>query len=189
MRKKVSINPDQLTVSDVWEHYENLRDCTVQMYEQAKQCRLQNSSPCNPRFFGMTAGEIDEFFEKNLEETDRQVCLFLIAAAEAAFRVDFLQRVYDKKRDEISRQFRTIFREKRNNSRLNINLEDDVLNVWVENVPSTKPHFGSFKGALNYRHWLAHGRYWVPKLGRKYDPVGILNIILGSFAEIGLTED
>ena len=23
--------------------------------------------------------------------------------------------------------------------------------------------------AFKYRHWLAHGRYWEPKLGRIYD--------------------
>ena len=32
-----------------------------------------------------------------------------------------------------------------------------------------------FKGVLNLRHWLAHGRYWKPKLGRVagYDAVNV----------------
>jgi len=28
---------------------------------------------------------------------------------------------------------------------------------------------GELRGAFKFRHWLAHGSYWPPKLGRRYD--------------------
>jgi hypothetical protein len=43
-------------------------------------------------------------------------------------------------------------------------------------VPTTKRPIGDFKGALNLRHWLAHGRYWNPKLGRTYSPGDVYDI-------------
>jgi hypothetical protein len=187
--KQISINPDQLTVDQVWEYYQNIRDILDQMYEQAKDFGRHNPSAPFPQFFGMNIQEIDEFFQKNLEEADRQACLFLIAAAEAALRVDFLQRVYKKKTDDVSRLFRDIYKGKPDDKKKNIGLEADILNIWSEKVPHSKSHISDFRGALNYRHWLAHGRYWVPKLGRKYDPVGILNVIDSIFNDIGLVED
>ncbi len=187
MTKKASINPDQHTVADVWQYYENMRDSMVQMYEQTKHNRLLGLTGSDPKFFAMDLREIDEFFKQNFEETDQQACLFLIASAEAAFRVDFLQRVYHKKKDDVSREFQSIYK-RRNNSRLNIILEDDILDIWAEKVPESKPYVGLFKGTLNYRHWLAHGRYWVPKLGAKYDPAGILTIILSVFDRTGLVD-
>ena len=45
-----------------------------------------------------------------------------------------------------------------------------------------------FRGALNLRDWLAHGRYWNPKLGRKHSPEDVLNIskmLVDSFRNSG----
>jgi hypothetical protein len=28
---------------------------------------------------------------------------------------------------------------------------------------------GELRSAFKFRNWLAHGRYWTPKLGRNYD--------------------
>jgi hypothetical protein len=48
---------------------------------------------------------------------------------------------------------------------------------------------GDLRGAFNFRHWLAHGRYWEPKLGRNYDFVtvyGLAASVLSSFPLLGL---
>jgi hypothetical protein len=47
----------------------------------------------------------------------------------------------------------------------------------VQEKPETKSPAGDFKGALKLRNWLAHGRYWTPKLGRKsYSPGDVFDI-------------
>lgn len=37
--------------------------------------------------------------------------------------------------------------------------------------------FSDFIGVLNYRNWLAHGKYWSPKLGQKYTPGDTYDIV------------
>ena len=39
----------------------------------------------------------------------------------------------------------------------------DILDSWKSERPSYKNFCGQLKEVLKYRHWLAHGRYWVPK--------------------------
>ena len=36
-------------------------------------------------------------------------------------------------------------------------------------MPAPSRLIGDVRGAFKFRHWVAHGRYWVAKLGRKYD--------------------
>jgi hypothetical protein len=183
---RVSINPDQLALEDAWEHYETGRDCIVQAAEHTKRSISAGATTPNPQFFAMSIAEVDEFFAARLDETDRQACLFLVASAEAALRVDFLQRVYDRKKDNASRAFRNIYTTACNHSRLKVRLDEDILETWAVQVPKAKARVGDLRGALNYRHWLAHGRYWVPKLGRQYDPSSLLRIINELFKDIGL---
>lgn len=40
----------------------------------------------------------------------------------------------------------------------------------------SKALLGELAGAFRYRHWLAHGRYWQPKLGRKYDYLSVFGL-------------
>ncbi len=70
-----------------------------------------------------------------------------------------------EKKDILSRTFKEIFDLKGNEA----SLEQDIFNSWKH--PSDVPNYivSELIGAFKYRHWLAHGRYWEPKLGSKYD--------------------
>jgi hypothetical protein len=50
-----------------------------------------------------------------------------------------------------------------------ISFEEDILQGWRSYFPADKAVLSQLKGAFNYRHWFAHGRYYTPKLGQKYD--------------------
>jgi hypothetical protein len=63
-------------------------------------------------------------------------------------------------------------------------LEEEILNAWVEHRNVSSSLVRNLKGAFKYRHWLAHGRYWNPKLGQPYDYDGVFLLaesILNSF--------
>lgn len=107
---------------------------------------------------------------------------FLIAAAEASIRIDFGERVHGRRKDLVSRTFRQICKRRG----LYPRLEDDILDAWASNAPAAKSHVAAFKEALKFRNWLAHGRYWVPKIGRKYEPSGLVQTITGLFSRIGV---
>ncbi|HML16447.1 MAG TPA: hypothetical protein VK419_05455 [Bryobacteraceae bacterium] len=125
-------------------------------------------SPASPtyveRFAGRKAAEVAAELEDLIEEVDRTSSLTTLTAVEAAFRIDYLQRCYQKRKDPVSRAFREIHKKKRDRP----SLEDEIFQVWIENVSGARSTISDLKGAFDFRHWLAHGRYWTPKF-RRYD--------------------
>jgi hypothetical protein len=115
------------------------------------------------RYFGSSLGDV---LAARIEETDLRSAFFVLAALEAAFRVDYLYRCQKKEKDDVSRAFRAIYKEREANA----NLDEDIFETWKRKSSAPGPRLiGELRGAFNFRHYLAHGRYWEPKLGRKYD--------------------
>lgn len=135
-------------------------------------------SHSNPAFVTLfqynTHEEIAKKKEAHLEEIDASLAFTLLASIEASFRIDYLQRCYRKKKDPLSRNFRELHRTK--GSR--VLLKDEILDGWKEHSNVSPSLLGDIKGAFNYRHWLAHGRYWKPKYGRGYDFLSIFDLAL-----------
>ena len=102
---------------------------------------------------------------ERLDETDLDSSLTALAAVEAAFRIDYLQRCYRREKDPVSRAFRNIYKAKQHNA----SLENEIFEAWVDNSSGTRSIIGDLRSVFRFRHWLAHGRYWTPKLGRRYD--------------------
>jgi len=117
------------------------------------------------RFIGYSPAEVHSFLLDRLQETDIRSCLALLTALEAAFRIDYLDRVQKKRKDSLSRYFRSLYKQRAERA----SLEEDLLGGWVKYHPNFRAAISEFKGALKFRNWIAHGRYWQPKLGRKYD--------------------
>ena len=182
-----SISSDQITLGDVWNHYEALRDIVTREAEEARRSLTSGMAPRNSELLSMDVDEMDAHFEGILEEIDIQSSLFILAATEATVRVDFLARVYEKRRDTVSRTFRDIYKSRCDHNKIKVRLEEDILDTWGEQLPDSKSDVGRLKGAFKYRHWLAHGRYWVPKLGQRYDPSGLFLLIDGFFVKTGLS--
>jgi len=132
-----------------------------------------------PVFLGMSLEDITEFFL----ELDYLVMLDLLSAAEATIRVDFWTRVQDREKDVLSRAFREIAKQQDER----VSLEEHILDAWVQHKPEVKASTGDFKGALKLRNWLAHGRYWTPKLARKsYSPLDVFDICEQVLVELSL---
>lgn len=122
-------------------------------------------APSLNTFFRMSAEEINEHFDLLQKELDTSFSLTVIAAIEAKFRMDYIVRVNVRFKDNLSREFRNVYSEHGENARL----KSDLLAIWKECYPQYKALLSGFIQCLNYRNWLAHGRYWVPKIGRQYD--------------------
>jgi len=50
-----------------------------------------------------------------------------------------------------------------------VRLDADILEGWKRHTSASATLISELRGAFRFRHWLAHGRYWTPKFGRKYD--------------------
>jgi hypothetical protein len=100
-----------------------------------------------------------------IEETDLRSALAILTCVEAAFRVDYECRCQKRMKDDLSRAFRAIHKARK----ARVSLEEDIFESWKENSVGSRQLIGELRGAFKFRHWMAHGRYWKPKLGRKYD--------------------
>jgi hypothetical protein len=129
---------------------------------------------------GMTKEEMANDFEDARRELDVAASLLALAEAEAVLRVDYLSRVQRKAKDPVSRAYRELHKDKENRARL----DEDLLATWVTHHTECKSAVSEFRAALNLRHWLAHGRYWTPKLGRAYAPNDVFEIADRLFAKL-----
>jgi len=134
----------------------------------------------NLYFTTYTVEELNNELERRIEELDKSTAFTILAAIEAHLRVDFLQRYYDKEKDPLSRKFRNLYKKKGDRPPL-----EDILELWMQHL-TRKSVISELRGALNYRHWLAHGRYWVAKWGRKYDFYDVLTLAINIQNELGI---
>jgi hypothetical protein len=150
---------DSATIVEFAEYHNDVLD-SLKLY-------FSDVSPSfSSRFFGCSVAEIKFALAARIEETDLRSAFFVLAALEAAFRIDYLYRCRKKERDPVSRAFRTIYKQREKNA----SLDEDIFETWKEKSFAPGPRLiRELRGAFNFRHYLAHGRYWEPKLGRKYD--------------------
>jgi hypothetical protein len=114
------------------------------------------------RYRDESLDELREQFASARKHLQYAAMLHLLTTAEALLRLAFKDLSKRKTKPAIFRRFRTIGRERGEK----IRLEEDILNIWVEVYPETARSIREFKGVVPLRDWLAHGRYWNPKIGR-----------------------
>lgn len=111
------------------------------------------------KFTGYSRSEVNTELKTRKETLDRMCSLELLAAMEARLRIDYLVRAEERKRDDLSRRFREIYGEKAHRA----SLANDILPAWRKLCPEHKTRLDNLHKAIDYRNWLAHGRYWFPK--------------------------
>lgn len=127
------------------------------------------------RFASDLPSEVETKLADRLGETDMRSALAIMARVEAAFRIDYQRRCEKKKPDPVSIKFRALFKARDRNVRL-----EEIWEVWHQCHPSTGPLISQLRSVFQFRHWLAHGRYW--KVGRKYDFQTIYQLVDGVLA-------
>jgi hypothetical protein len=157
-----------LTIADIAEYHSDA-DASLRAY-------FSSLAPNFPvRFFGYTASELRTELDSRLEETDLRSALAVLARLEGVFRVDYEQRCKRRKRDQISKDFRDIFKHHKS-IKTHVRLDEEIFEVWKQYSFSTPSLIGELRGAFKLRHWLEHGRYWTPKFGRRYDYTGVYTL-------------
>lgn len=136
------------------------------------------NSPARVRFAGYTREDMQKEKREIFEENERNSVMNMLAALEAAFRMDYLDRCQKKKRDPLSRQFRAIYVAKRER----VSLRDDIFPVWKLYSADARRTVSRVEDAYRYRNWLAHGRYWTLKIGDPYDYATIYRLAEPAFA-------
>lgn len=105
-----------------------------------------------------TQEEVKELLNKRIQELEKQASMALLASLEALFQVDFDCRITKRQKDKLSKYIRTA-----NLISGRTSFEHEIISSWEYVHPETRRHFQPIRKALKYRHWLAHGRYWLLK--------------------------
>ena len=157
MSKKVPLSGEQLNLSDINAHYVDVAAALKGYFNPANRFY-------DAKFTGYSVTELTSQLQTRLEEIDRTSALSVLSAIEAVFRIDYLRRCYyTKKKDPVSRAFRKLYKEKERRA----SFEDDILSVWEQESTGASIIIAGLRDVFKYRHWLAHGRYWVLKTGKK----------------------
>lgn len=160
-----NLSSEELTLDAIGDWY-NFQDDLIGAEKVRVLESLAAGTPITEaRYFARTPDELDELFAHQRAELANTAMLNLLAATEAAVRVDFLFRVANKKKDELSKQFGQLYKEHERKVPLG-----GILDCWKEGAtPATKTALDHFGGALKLRNWLAHGRYWTLRTTRSLD--------------------
>jgi hypothetical protein len=159
---RIPLSGQNLTLGKVAEHHDDV--------VSSLRFAFDIHSPfATIRFPAATPAEINARLGERLLETEIASVMNALAAIEARFRVDYLERTFQKRKDRLSRELRHLYAKRGARA----SLEEEILVSWK--MTTDVPHrlISELKSAFKYRHWIAHGRYWSPKLGQKYDFFGI----------------
>src|SRR5205823_4082506 len=91
--------------------------------------------------------------------------LSVLTSLEASFRLDYEYRCRKRMKDSLSRTFRGLEKVRKRY----VSLDDDIFENWSKQVTGAGRLISELRAAFRFRHWLAHGHYWDPKLGKRYD--------------------
>ncbi len=154
-------------LDDILLYYNTVSRALI-MYKKS----IDSEEAYDPYYVNMTKMELTEAFRKHQNELEKSVALNILSSVEGSFKLDYIIRTKARRREVLSKEFRKLYKKKQ----LRASLEDDILKLWKQTYPQSKAIISNYIGALKYRHWLAHGRYFEPKLGQKYDFPTIVSI-------------
>lgn len=153
------------SLAEIAEYHNDVVDALTFFWQPSYQQR-------DPRFIGYNPGEFEERLAAlrfdRIEETEIRSIFALLAAIEAALRIDYRLRVKWRGKDDLSRAFRTLFNEKQERA-----FFEDLLDLWAKHHPELKRYLSELRDALKFRHWLAHGRFWRRPTNGRFDYLSI----------------
>ena len=106
--RRVTFSGEHLSLVEIAQYYNDI-EASVRNYFSFDNLHSDD------RFVGYTPLEMEHEIYSVLEEHALSTSMSILAALEATFRMDFLQRCYKKQKDPLSRSFRTLYQNKGQN--------------------------------------------------------------------------
>ncbi|MYB35481.1 MAG: hypothetical protein F4X92_10285 [Gammaproteobacteria bacterium] len=96
-------------------------------------------------------------------ENELNASMTVLAAVEAAFRIDFELRCRKNNTEPLSNRFRRV---RHGRMQHTISFPQEILGIWEKEYPKSEEVIADLRKAFRFRNWLAHGRYWIPETGK-----------------------
>lgn len=124
------------------------------------------------RFIGYTPDQRSEELHLRIDETALRSMFITLASIEANFRLDDEFRCRNKLQDNLPRSFRKIYKVRKER----VALDEDIFEAWRMHIGVSGTLISELRTTFRLRHWIAHGRYWHPKLGRTFDSYSVYDL-------------
>jgi hypothetical protein len=139
----------------IWYRYSIQSTILLQYREELLDSIVNGSAIESPFESGTTYNEAKFLFKQIQDDLSRHLIFDLIALAEAAIRLDYINRAQKRLKDKLSKEYKIIWKEFENKARLK-----GLLKLWVQCYPESRGAVNRFLQLLPVRHWIAHGRYY-----------------------------
>jgi len=159
MVERFSFSHQELSLDEIAIYHEDVETALFDFFSATSQALLDRYADVGR----------EEARDRSLAELDHSSSL-----------ADYLRRAYDRWRDPLSKAMRKVYQRKGSRARL----EEELIYLWGDVAALPKVLISGLLGAFQYRHWLAHGRYWTPKFGRQYDYVTVFIIAQNFICEM-----
>ena len=148
----ISFSGEHLALEEISKQHINVEN-SVTLY-------FSNGNPRFSEVFSLySPGELLEERNGCLLEHRLSASMTVLAAVEAAFRIDFELRCRTANPDPISNRLRMM---RRGRMQYSISFTREILHGWEQEYPRGADTISAMREAFQFRNWLAHGRYWVP---------------------------
>jgi len=154
----VSRTPDWPKPRDVLEYF----DESLEIIESIPAA-FPAGVPASSRYRDVSVEDVRIIAGKLKTELELQCVMSLAASIEATFQVDLRTRVRNRLNNDASNRLRRLWKQTRT-MRRRIEFEQ-ILEAWKKSIAGITRATGSLKQVLEFRHWIAHGRYWQQKSG------------------------
>jgi hypothetical protein len=152
------------TPLDILDYYKRSQEAILALRMAVEPSLSAGAVQPSSHFYGMTTGEFNDAIADLGRELELEVVLMLVASFEAIIQVDLRERVERRKKCGASKKLRSLWYETPPKHRQPMAM-DRVLELWKKTLGKHKHIIGKMNSLLLFRHWLAHGRYWVEKSG------------------------
>ncbi|NLF24100.1 MAG: hypothetical protein GX589_00370 [Deltaproteobacteria bacterium] len=156
---RLVLSGEELPLTAIADHHNDLKMALYSYYDPLSPSSMS-------RFATYTSDEVRQERDERLDELERASMLNVFGSLEAVFQIDFHQRCEHRKKDALSKAFCEL---RKHLGQKRVVLDEHIFKTWKKHAPNWNRYIGELNGAFNMRNWLAHGRYFEPALGKKYN--------------------
>lgn len=146
------------SINDVYEWYETTEEWLTSLVQILREVRnigqidkISNYIPEDLLF--ATPDETHQLLTEKREHLLEAACMQLFSAYEGTLQDDMKRR----RKGRIGKALKKLSKDSISKKAADVNA---ILDCWIDNLGIELHNYSFLKGAIKYRHWLAHGKYW-----------------------------
>lgn len=151
--ERFRISPDLYSLKEIRYYYNRSNEAINCKYSPTDNLHYEE------QFCGYTKEEVRKEADEIRNELSHTCSFYAMAYVESLFRIDSFVRVKHKCKGDVTPLIKKMVQSK---EKLSLVRFEDLLDAWEATHADDRELFREVKQAFQFRHWMAHGRYWKP---------------------------